>query len=571
MSPKTGYGFDLQDNDWVRVRQLFQMIGSSLRLGPTSTPRFTGLTSEGNLMPVTDNAYDIGETTTPLRWKNIECAGSGRFDGGIGIGADPAIGRQFYLSESKDTPGKVRATITNTGTGSAMLHLFAGSDWAIGVKNSDSDKLIIAQDNALASNIRLSITTAGAITGGTYNTLSIIPTGGYIYLSGDGTTNTGLDIAIPMTSGGDFFYGYGGTEHHKFGNSSQVEISDDGLITADDLLVNDYDGGSTRPLEWFPTDATHNYLESGSAVRIGLNAYSVVEAIDGANDWLTVRGAGTGSLALNYGACTGGVRVYDGGTTNYLQIIGSTIISSGAIVTINDKLDVQAPIYPVVNIQRNLVTSAAALYGGARLKITTGDTAQNNFGIGFYFEVPDDAGNSTYAGAFGGRLSTVANGSEIGDIVFIPSYHNADPGGSGRVPALILRAAALDSHEVRIPYRLKIGADAAPTVALDVTGDIKFSGGLQANLVTKTGAYTATASDFTIICNAFGGAFTITLPAVASHTGRIYHIKKIDSSANTVTVDGNSSETIDDSITAILTAQYESITIQSDGSEWWII
>lgn len=105
---------------------------------------------------------------------------------------------------------------------------------------------------------------------------------------------------------------------------------------------------------------------------------------------------------------------------------------------------------------------------------------------------------------------------------------------------------------------------------ITTTGTVNTKGFI-AGLVTKTGAYTATAADYTIICNASGGAFTITLPAAASHTGRIYHIKKIDSSVNAVTVDGNVSETIDDGLTAVLTVQYESITIQSDGSEWWIL
>lgn len=111
----------------------------------------------------------------------------------------------------------------------------------------------------------------------------------------------------------------------------------------------------------------------------------------------------------------------------------------------------------------------------------------------------------------------------------------------------------------------------SPThVDLTLTGSLTTKG-FKPTLVTKTGNYTATATDYTIICNASGGSFTITLPAAASHTDRVYNIKKIDSSANTITVDGNSSETIDDSTTAILTTQYESITIQSDGSEWWII
>ena len=50
-----------------------------------------------------------------------------------------------------------------------------------------------------------------------------------------------------------------------------------------------------------------------------------------------------------------------------------------------------------------------------------------------------------------------------------------------------------------------------------------------------------------------------------------YHIKKIDISANAITVDGNGSETIDDGATAIITTQYECITVVSDGTEWWIV
>ena len=89
----------------------------------------------------------------------------------------------------------------------------------------------------------------GDLTADTYDTLSIIPLGNYTYLSGDGIYNSGLTIAIPIYVGGDFSYGWSGTEHHKFGSSGQVEISDDGLITAvsynaitlavNDLVIDD--------------------------------------------------------------------------------------------------------------------------------------------------------------------------------------------------------------------------------------------------------------------------------------------------------------------------------------------
>lgn len=73
----------------------------------------------------------------------------------------------------------------------------------------------------------------------------------------------------------------------------------------------------------------------------------------------------------------------------------------------------------------------------------------------------------------------------------------------------------------------------------------------------------------TVIVDASAAARTITLPAASGVTGRIYKIKSKDST-NVVTVDGNASETIDGSLTITL-AKHEVITIQSDGTEWWII
>ena len=91
-----------------------------------------------------------------------------------------------------------------------------------------------------------------------------------------------------------------------------------------------------------------------------------------------------------------------------------------------------------------------------------------------------------------------------------------------------------------------------------------------ATLVTKTSSYSA-ANESTIICDATSGAMTITLPPASGVPGIFYNIKKIDSSVNAVTVDGADSETIDGATTAVLSSQYASITIQCDGSTWWII
>lgn len=90
-------------------------------------------------------------------------------------------------------------------------------------------------------------------------------------------------------------------------------------------------------------------------------------------------------------------------------------------------------------------------------------------------------------------------------------------------------------------------------------------------LSAKTANYTIVSTDSVIICDATAGSFTITLPAASSVTGRKYHIIKIDSTGNTVTLDGDGVETINDATTQVLTVQYESITVVSDAAEWWVI
>lgn len=89
-------------------------------------------------------------------------------------------------------------------------------------------------------------------------------------------------------------------------------------------------------------------------------------------------------------------------------------------------------------------------------------------------------------------------------------------------------------------------------------------------VTTKTANYTAIATDSTVLGNAASGAITITLPTAVG-LKRTYTVKKTDSSANTVTVATASSQTIDGATTKALSTQYASITIQSDGSNWWTI
>jgi Cu/Ag efflux protein CusF len=92
-------------------------------------------------------------------------------------------------------------------------------------------------------------------------------------------------------------------------------------------------------------------------------------------------------------------------------------------------------------------------------------------------------------------------------------------------------------------------------------------------VVTITSAaspYTITTAT-TVLCNATGGAITVNLPAASGNSGKILNIKKTDSSANQVTVDGNAAETIDGALTQVLKKQWASLQLQSDGANWYIL
>lgn len=65
--------------------------------------------------------------------------------------------------------------------------------------------------------------------------------------------------------------------------------------------------------------------------------------------------------------------------------------------------------------------------------------------------------------------------------------------------------------------------------------------------------------------DATSGNVVINLPTAVSNTAK-YQIKKVDSSANTVTVDANGAQTIDGSLTAVISVPNLSITLVSDNA-----
>lgn len=89
---------------------------------------------------------------------------------------------------------------------------------------------------------------------------------------------------------------------------------------------------------------------------------------------------------------------------------------------------------------------------------------------------------------------------------------------------------------------------------------------------SATTTYTALSTDRYIRADATAGAFTITLPSAATvGAGWVLTVKKIDTSVNVVTIDGDGAETIDGAASYDLADAYEAVTLVSDGTNWDII
>ncbi len=77
-------------------------------------------------------------------------------------------------------------------------------------------------------------------------------------------------------------------------------------------------------------------------------------------------------------------------------------------------------------------------------------------------------------------------------------------------------------------------------------------------------------TEHVILADATAGVITISLPKASLNNGKVFTIKKLDTS-NNVIIDPNGSETIDTAALHTLSVQFEFIKIVSDGSNWFVI
>lgn len=106
----------------------------------------------------------------------------------------------------------------------------------------------------------------------------------------------------------------------------------------------------------------------------------------------------------------------------------------------------------------------------------------------------------------------------------------------------------------------------------DIIGNLGEIVGLTIAVLTITGDYTLSPdTDSILLANAVNNEITVTLPTAVGIEGRLFWVKKIDSSRNKVIIDGDGSETIEDELTQELLWKGDAPMIVSDDAEWHII
>jgi len=112
-----------------------------------------------------------------------------------------------------------------------------------------------------------------------------------------------------------------------------------------------------------------------------------------------------------------------------------------------------------------------------------------------------------------------------------------------------------------------------------IFGDTAITGTLHAtgyylNVTTVTDDYIILLTDDVILCDSQSGnaTYTVTLPSALSCNGKILIIKTMDiGSAETITIEAQSGEVIDNGNTIELTADYTAYRLISDGNDWYLI
>ncbi len=126
----------------------------------------------------------------------------------------------------------------------------------------------------------------------------------------------------------------------------------------------------------------------------------------------------------------------------------------------------------------------------------------------------------------------------------------------------------LFADSVETSAALAVGSTANANSTLQLTGSLAM-----AITNVSAGAYTVSGTDNTVLANCTGGNITVTLPSTAGIAGRIITIKKVGTGGinNDLVINPIGGATIDGGLGYTIYNDWTFVTLQTDGTNWYII
>lgn len=224
----------------------------------------------------------------------------------------------------------------------------------------------------------------------------------------------------------------------------------------------------------------------------------------------------------------------------------------------------------------SLLTAGESMSAGTPVYISNGTGSDSGRTSGYIYKL--NSANDDRVEFAGFTVNAVTSGSSVriqvaGEIknltgltVGKPIF--ADPVTPGGLTATVPSAA----NQWIIPVGIAKDAStliinaAGSSTAVKITSSVV--DGLYADVQSYSANTTLTNANSVVLVNASGGSRTITLPTPTR--GKIFNIKKTDSSLNTVVISPPSG-TIDGAATKSLAYQWDSLQITSDGTNFYLI
>lgn len=408
------------------------------------------------------------------------------------------------------------------------------TDWATTIRDNCFQK-IVEHDHTGSAGKGIKIATA-AITDNAVTGAKIL-LGNNIYLRGRNAADSADKDIVKVNA----------SDELQFGTTiGSINIQDDGLTILDNadntkiiaFNASNITTGTTRTLS--APDATGTIVLNDNTVAL------TNKTIDADSNTITnIENAdikAAAAIALNKLAATTASRALASDASGFVTASATTDTElgyvSGVTSAIQTQINAKAP-------------SASPTFTGT---ITTPLTASRAVVTGASNELAASATTDTEIGYVSGVTSAIQTQlnaklpttiTTTGDIIYSSSGTTASRLAIGTAGQVLQVSGGLPAW----------GTNTASPIAVQ----------------TKTTTYTALTTDDTILADTSVGAFTITLYAAASNSGRRLTIKKTTADVNAVTIDGNALETIDGSLTVLLYHRYQSIELECDGSNWHIL